>query len=360
MDEHSQHLQESAKLDEIARLANDSAKSVDPTKEDDKEEQTLSETVSKIVTDANDDGKSSEAADDTTDDVRETEEERLARESQAQETEEEKVEETAAEKAKREADELKENERLDKHPRFQELNTKVQQLEPLAKSAQLDQQFCQQWNIAPEQKKQAMELAALVNTNPKEAIKSLTELVEQLKLSTGEALPKDLAAEVEAGTMSKDRATELHMLRLQKEQSTVQQKRMTQTQQEQHEAALRDGLNVWGSLKARSDADFKPKAKATDPDGKFEVTFNQIRLLSMENFPKTVGEAQAIADKAYAYANQIFSRTQRVPRARRVLNGDGGSSNHQNGDSPEEGETMAQFVARTTGRQYGLSITTRN
>lgn len=359
MNEHSQHLSEQANIDEIARLANDPAKAVDPSAEDAKQEQTLADTVDQIITEANDEGKTSEASDETLEKDPGAKEDSAVKPQLEEQSEEDKIE-TKEEKAQREAAEAKDNERLDKHPRFQELNQKVQQLEPLAKNAQLDQSFCQQWNIQPEQKKQAMELAALVNTNPKEAIKSLTALVEQLKLATGESLPKDLAAEVEAGTMSKDRATELHMLRLQKEQSTVQQQRQSITQQEQFQKSLQDGLNTWGSLKARVDADFKPKANAAAPDGLFELTFNQIRLLSIENYPKSIAEAQAIAEKAYTYAKQIFSRTRTVPRARRQLNGDGGASYQQNGAEPKEGETMQQYIARTAGRSHGLSLNTRN
>ena len=289
---------------------------------------------------------------------RETEEARLAEEERKARNESESDEEKAQrEQQEAETKELdkKLEERLDQHPRFQELNSKVKELTPLAENARLDAQYCQQWNIPPEQKKTAMELCALLNTDPKKAREALAQIIQNIDLQTGAALPPDLQKEVTDGTMSKERATELHLARLAVENSKRSQ---TQTQEQQVKGlqnGMREAQNQWGNLKMKSDPDFKPKADAGKPDGVFEMTVDKMKLLALEKPPTTVADAVQIADTAYTWAKGIAKRFTPTPRARRIPTGDIRSSEPITGD-PKPGETMAQFVSRTAGRKNGFTV----
>jgi hypothetical protein len=269
---------------------------------------------------------------------------------------------TPEEKEKEQKLQAELDKRLDQHPRFQELITERNALKPYAENAKLDEAFCQQNNIPPEQKKTAMELCALLNSNPDAALVQLEKLIENIKLSTGKLLPQDLAKEVTDGTISKERATELHMNRLrlaaQEQQSKVQQTSVQQQQQ----MALTTAMNQAAEVIVHSNPDFKPKVipqgKTSDDvkDGLYELTYGKIQLMSMERYPRTPAEAVDILNRAYKWAQSVYIPT--LPqRARRTLRTtDLSSFNDTTNGEPKSGETMAQYIQRTVGQRHGFTI----
>lgn len=268
-------------------------------------------------------------------------------------------EETPEDKAKTIESNKAYNERYSSDPRTVEYQSKVKELEPMAEKAQIHDNFCHEWGITSEQQKEGMEILALTNREPKQAIERLTAFVEHLKLATGQSLPKDLADEVEANTMSLSRAKELATARLQLQAQKTQQEHSQRQQQTSHQQSLQQSLNTWGTTTAKKDVDFRPK-KEGQPDGKFELVFNQIRLLAMDNYPKSSQEAIALADQAYAYVNKHYLRTAVVPRARRQLQPTITSSSIPHGEGPTEGEDIKSFLNRTVGRRHGLHINGAN
>ena len=237
------------------------------------------------------------------------------------------------------------DERLDQHPRFQEINNKVKELTPWAENAKLDADFCQRNNIAPEQKKTAMELCALLNRDPAKARETLAKIIENIDLATGKSLPADLAKEVTDGTMSKERATELHMARMALEQSKRQATQNQQQQLQSYQQQINSAQNSWDMAKRRQDPDFSPK-KAGAEDGKWELVNELLIAKAAVKPPTTVAEATAQLEECYAKAHKIFSKLSPPPRARRFLNGQQRSSEPQTSE-PKPGETMQQYIART-------------
>jgi hypothetical protein len=348
-------------LTDIVALANDSSKGIINADnsiviEGANEKGSIHEFVQNELNDSSDDTQLEEPP---TSDTKEEEKlpEKAATEVKPSDDEKEEVvpDKTPAEKQEDERIEKLVNERFDKHPRFQELNSKVQELTPLAENAKLDAQFCQQYNIVPEQKKTAMELCAMVNANPEQALAALEKLVENIKLSTGKLLPKDLTEEVEAGTMSKERASELHMARM---KLAAKEQQATQTQDSfvrQHDQQIRSAISAAGDMIAKTNPDFRPKQPG-QKDGVYELTVDKMKLLAMEKYPTNTTEASKLLQDAYNYAKSIFVLPQ-PPRARRVLRSTDTISSRNNGDeTPKNGETMAQYISRTTGKRYGFNL----
>jgi hypothetical protein len=352
---------DTGKLAEIAALANNPTTSTDGTVhlEDANKEGSFQAGVQEQL---NAQAKEAQLEESSASDTQQ--EQKPADEVKGEEKSDEKKEDSTAQLPTEEEQKLQAevDKRLDKHPRFQELIQERNALKPYAENAKLDEQFCQQYNIPPEQKKTAMELCALLNTNPDAALVQLEKLVENIKLSTGKLLPPDLAKEVEEGTISKERANELHMNRMklaaQQQQSKVQQT-SAQAQQQQ---ALATAMNQAAEVIVRTNPDFKPKVipQGVDPntvkDGLYELTYGKIQLMSMEKYPKTPAEAVDLLNRAYKWAQSVYVPTQ-PQRARRTLRTtDISSSDNTTNGEPKPGETMSQFIQRTAGRRHGFSV----
>lgn len=332
-------------LDKIAALANDPANAItiEGANEPGSMAEAVQEHLNEAPTDELEDSPTPESseekeptAEEKAEQARIAEEERKANLSVEEKTKEEKALEVEAAKQKA-ADE-----RLDKHPRFQEINRKVQELTPLAAQARYDQDFMAKSKITVEQKTQAFNLMALLNSDPDKGILALEKVLEDWKLSTGKLLPKDLADEVQAGTISKERATELHMTRMQVAQAKQTQTKVQQQQVTSHQRSLIDSQNQWGAQKMSRDPDFKPGSD------KWNLCLDKMKVLALEAPPTTAAAAIKICEDAYAFAHKLTSRFSPPPKARRTLAGASRSSEQQNG-GPREGETLQAYVARTVG-----------
>lgn len=183
--------------------------------------------------------------------------------------------------------------------RFEEVNSKVKSLEPLAKSQQELVTFCQQNGISQEQYRDAMHTLALINTNPKEALKKINTLTEQLKVAAEEGLPSDLQAAVDEGTLPEKYAKELAKSRLEKTQLT----RQSQTAQEQaaysDSQALLNTMSQWAASKAKTNPDFKPKSGPNASDGVFEVFVGQFTQRNAMQPPQSHADYIRNAEEAY-------------------------------------------------------------
>ena len=353
-------------LSDIEKLANDASKGITAeeassapiTIEGAKEKGSMQEFVQQELDKARGEGKESSPDSNTNpeqkpDNEAEVEAARLAEEERknlqppTEENEEEVVEETpeALEQKAAAERQRKLDERLDQHPRFQELNRRVREQEPWVANAKMDAEFCEKNRILPEQKKTAMELVALVNSDPVKARDALAKIIENIDLATGKSLPADLAKEVTDGTMSKERATELHMARMAvqqaKAQATQTQKQQLQTYQQQ----INQSQNQWDMAKRRQDPDFAPKKPGAE-DGKWELVNDLLIAKAAVKPPTTIKEAVDQLEACYAQAHKIFSKLSPPPRARRFLGGNQRSSEPQTAE-PKAGESMQDFVKRT-------------
>lgn len=231
------------------------------------------------------------------------------------------------------------------HPRWKqvlgernEYEQKLKQLEPLADEQRNVARYCQTNGVTPEEFQQAVEIAALLKNDPKAALERLKPVVAGLQSLNGESLPKDLADEMAQvqqeltdGTISEGaaqryeaRIRENAKLRAQTSLSSEQGK---QGAQRQREAAIAQGMqavNEWQKLKQSGDVDYKPKAKADEPHGLFELVDREFQFLvnnaaqSGQNVfdPKTV---VALAEQAYVNIKASTQRFNPPPKARKGL-----------------------------------------
>lgn len=192
------------------------------------------------------------------------------------------------------------------HPRFVEVVkektdavAKVKEFEPIVQRMQNVEKYCTTNNINPDDYKQSLELAALVKTNPQEAVKRLSAVVEALKQQTGESLPQDLQKKVDDGIMHIDDAKDVAKLRLQVNGQKAQAESSQKEQQHRVQNELVQSVESWKTSKVTSDPDFKPKSKTDAPDGKYELVLNKFNYYWTTTPVYSVNEAVALLDRAY-------------------------------------------------------------
>ncbi len=218
-------------------------------------------------------------------------------------------------------------------------NDAVKQLEtskPLIERATQIQQFMQKSQLIDTDLNTALEVVALIKSNPQEGVKKLEELKQQLLLQTGDRLPDDLQNELNEGLITEQAAKREAKLRAQLEQGKQQEI----TQAEQKTVQLRNSLtsevNNWTQQTQAKDPDFKPKAAPADPDGKYEFVFSRFLQLWQTVPVKTIAEAVGLADRAYNEVNGFVTRVQPKPRQmKRPVSIQRSSRTNSNGEGSE-------------------------
>lgn len=150
------------------------------------------------------------------------------------------------------------------HPRFQELIKRDKEsrefretVKPVVERMESIDKYCQAHNIAPEQFKDFIEITALVNVDPAQALKRLEPLIQHLQRFQGEVLPEDLQTKVTAGTMEMADAKELAALRVQKR--FIEQRGQQSVSQERGQATY-NALTEWEQGVSKSDPDYARKS----------------------------------------------------------------------------------------------------
>lgn len=268
--------------------------------------------------------------------------------------------EESTELAEEETTESKHEEAIP-YERFKEVNDKVVTLEPLAQAHQTLLTFCHTNNITVEQFQEHCELMRLENTDPQAALKRLTEKVNGLKVQSGQGLPDDLQAElnaakvlVESGEMpeaqyklSEKRAKEIAELRLKHNGLEKQNRFSAMQQQQQQNAALFQSLSNWSNNIQKNDPDFSPKKSLTAPDGMFEDFLANFAFVNMQKPPNSVKEYTDNAEVAYKKVKDMAKRYQPKPAAKRVLTSTGSTSKStSNGEAKNMDDVVAQVAKK--------------
>lgn len=216
-----------------------------------------------------------------------------------------------------------EDARLDKQPRFQELNQRVKAMEPDANLGKAVKNYLGQHRIPQQTYEQGLELMRLLVEDPAKALLAMKPIYESLQKHAGDILDDDLRAAVEGSEMNEARAKEFQRMRNQQAMGT----RMTEQQQiEQRQRAYDDSMNGWVQDKMRTDPDYKPSA-TPDQKGLFETTEAFFARNAASTPPRNPQEAVALAEKSYKEAKQMFAkRLTPQPKKKKVLrsNGSGG------------------------------------
>jgi hypothetical protein len=141
-------------------------------------------------------------------------------------------------------------------------------------------------------------LIANAKNNPAKAYEMLQPLLGDLRKHVGEELPEDLAAEVEAGTLSKERAQELARRRNEEFLNADRTKRATAASEETRrvEAAQRMSTECASAIDG-----YEKQWRGTDPDyaKKKDMVWNKmVALMQTEGTPTSRDAAVELLKKA--------------------------------------------------------------
>lgn len=207
------------------------------------------------------------------------------------------------------------------HPRFREVikeratfKQEAETLRPAAQRAQAIDQYCQKHGISDEEFNSAIQLTALLHTDPAKALDALRSYVDTLEVSLGNKLPTDLQKEVDDGTLSLERAKELTNARI-KNQGLEHTTKKSEAQIAQERSnAITTAVNSWDAQKRASDTAY---------DKKYPLIEKSFIALCTMTPPKTPQEAIALAEKAYTEVNTALGSFIPKPPARKVLKTNG-------------------------------------
>jgi hypothetical protein len=175
----------------------------------------------------------------------------------------EEVGQSADDPAKTQDDENYSDVPFNKHPRFQQLLTRVKTSEADAKRYQNVQTYLDSNGVSSEEAADALLVAALAKTNPAKAWEQVRPWLNKLLVAAGEVLPDELQQRVQAGELTRDAALEVSRSR-----ATVQSfqtQRELEQQRQQREAAdaaansILSAATSWEQDRQQKDPNFAAK-----------------------------------------------------------------------------------------------------
>lgn len=202
---------------------------------------------------------------------------------------------------------------------------KLKAVEPIVQRDRQLQGFLEQHGIQTGEFQWLMQGSALVKTDPARAMAHFKPLFDELLAHVGEVLPQDLAAEVEAGTISQARAKELAAARNAKHvadanaQRVVEQHTTAEAQAAQAQAIHEIGVAItgWENQWKGSDPDFAAKQPFVWPEMQALITSETQRL----GRALTKAETLACANAARKNVEQKVSAFRPAPKAKNTVTG---------------------------------------
>ena len=196
---------------------------------------------------------------------------------------------------------------FNKHPRFQHLLRAKKANEEDAGRYRNVQKFMDDSNLTAEETADGFIVMAALKNDPHKAWELLKPVVQSLLIATGEVLPPELQAKVDAGEYTAEAAAELaranaKLKTVEQRGSFEQQRRAQQTEQAQKQA-LYDTATGWVSDRKAKDPSFAAK----EPLLRKEVAY----LIQTEGKPDTPEGVRDQLERAY---KEVVVPT--APRAR--------------------------------------------
>lgn len=249
------------------------------------------------------------------------------------------------------------------YERFQEVNERLKGAEEKARGYENIEAFCRQNRITNDQYEQAMKFLAAVNGGDYEmASKYLAEVDNNLQGLMGKRLPDDLQKDVDSGDLPLVRAQEIAKLRAQTRMGEARTKAVQADAESRRQADLQsrqaDAAEQWEKAKRSTDVEYKPKAKDSDPNGKWELTRAFYKDMLYQTRQNASGETVyvnpvtderslvALLEKAYAEATKSIRTFKGVkPATKKVLSSNGSSSTTTSGKRLEDAKTLTEAIS---------------
>jgi hypothetical protein len=246
---------------------------------------------------------------------------------------------------------------FNEHPRWKEVTTERNELrskvdeyerdwKPLVTQQRGIVDYCNQNGISPDQFQQLLEVGALMNSNPREALKRIQPVIETLKQYDETALPPDLEKRVVDEELDIDTAKEIAQLRAQSKGQEFNSNVMRQRGEQAAQAQRMNALLSWEQNLMGKDPDFRQKAKPDDVDGKYEVVVNTFRGLLAQRPPQNGAEVVAMLQQAYDSVNKVFTTrlSPKQPTGKMVPAGSSSTTIQE-----KEPETLEEVVFKAAG-----------
>lgn len=321
-------------------------------------------------------------SEDQNEEGQENEETETDDESQDEESEDSENEDTE-ESDEDESDESESNEQSRKpvpYKRFAQVNQKRNELEAelTRVKPELDDyrgitNFLQENDISADDYGFWMRVAAAHKNSPKDALKLLSPVFDELRGLEGEVLPPDLQAAVDKEEITLEYAKRIVAAETQKKleakQNARQQEKMEKQRERQYQLQVHTAMSNWYKQKMTSDAGFR-KVGEGKPDGKYEYFCAKYDQAASKAQLETVQAYIDLAEKVYAQvnANPLFKRgvvnsksksnSQQNTNGQRRLGATGGRINSSNGSAaPSKTQPKSlQDVARNVARSHGYRV----
>lgn len=173
----------------------------------------------------------------------------------------------------------------------------------------------------------ALEVAALLKSDPLAALKRLSPIIEQLRAHAGETLPADLQKDVADGVISAAHATELARLRAEDARLRSQVTARTQADVERDAQASQaaaqqqmvDTVRAWEGRWKASDPDYAKKSE--------RVWERMVTIMSQKGLPQTPEASVALAEEAKKHVETWLDGLMPAKRPMAPVNGSGNAAN---------------------------------
>lgn len=210
------------------------------------------------------------------------------------------------------------SQRDDARKELETLTGRVEKLEAPAEQYGKIVGFMQRNGLTAEEAANGFTIMALIKQDPQKALEALRPLVGRLERTLGEVLPDDLRQEVEAGTISEERALELSRARARSALSERRVQTVTQEVEKARETSETSRVNDLRRAMARAVSDWELNIRKTDADyaAKEALVHDRIRAVAQDpkRIPRSVDDAVALAKEAYEYVNERVSAFRPKPR----------------------------------------------
>lgn len=182
-----------------------------------------------------------------------------------------------------------------KHPRFQDLISRLDHYKRGATQFQQVRGFLDNYGIADAEAANALQFVALQKTNPVEAWKMAKPVIENLLLAAGEILPPDLVQMVQQQRLTREAAMEISRTRaaMRGVQATAQhsQQAFETARKREFESSVRTAIGSWETDMQTRDPDFAKKQQF--------VRDRMVALVQQHGFPQNADQAVGMARQAH-------------------------------------------------------------
>jgi len=186
---------------------------------------------------------------------------------------------------------------FNKHPRFQQLVRQRNEFRTGYEEYQKIEQFLHQNGLSSDQAAEMLQIGALIERNPAEALERLRPTLQKLVVEAGAVLPNDLQEEVRQGRLTKERAQEISRLRA-RQQSSQKSQDFERQQMERQRAAqvandMRNAAQTWQEQIRTRDPD--AMNEAAEQELMREITYRH----AQGDRPRSPDEVRAQLDDAW-------------------------------------------------------------